>query len=106
MELNPDLSERLESLQLPADAIELENLGDRNADDLQQLGDSDSQSVTPVRGTSPTPGCLTGNHEDSNLEAPDRGANVKKSFEPILATTRVYNKVQGREVDAMSSVST
>jgi hypothetical protein len=69
VELDSDLSKRLKSLQLPADAIELENLGDRNADSaesFQRLGSSDS-GAGKVEGKLPIPDTISDNNRGRSI---------------------------------------
>jgi hypothetical protein len=63
-ELVSGLSRGLKSVQLPADAIEIGNLSDRNAESAesgQSLGSSDSRPAQ-VGGTLPTPDTVSNNH--------------------------------------------
>ena len=107
--LSSDLSKRLEDLQLPADATELENLGDQNAESAEScrgLGSSDSRPKTPAHGAPPIQDTGSDYHGNSNLEAPQQGLSAKDPFDLVLASTRVYSRVEDREIDAMSSVLT
>jgi hypothetical protein len=68
-ELVSDLSKRLKSVQLPADAIELENLSDRNAESAesgQSLGSSGSRPGQ-VGGTLLIPGTVSDNHRGRSI---------------------------------------
>jgi hypothetical protein len=69
VELDSDLSKRLKSLQLPADAIKLENSGDGNTDSAescQRLGSSDSRSGQ-VEGTLPIPDTVSDYHRSRSV---------------------------------------
>lgn len=106
MELDSDLPNRLKSLQLPLDANELENVGGSNAGDRLSLGDSDFRSPTPVQDTTAVQDTLTENNEGNKLAIPDADPSVQEIFERVLAATRVYNRVEDKEVDAVTTVST
>jgi hypothetical protein len=69
VELDSDLSKRLKSLQLPADAIKLENSGDGNTDSAescQRLGSLDSRSGQ-VEGTLPIPDTVSDYHRSRSV---------------------------------------
>jgi hypothetical protein len=102
VELNSDLLKRLGGLQLPADTIEY-NLANRNDD--HPLEDSSSRSPTLIPGTTAIRRTSNVNGV-GNLESLQEDTFVESSFNVVLATIRVYNRVEGREIDAMTSVST
>jgi hypothetical protein len=109
VELDSELSRRLESLQLPPDVIELEHLGDRNmesAKSCQRLRESDSRPARTINMASPIQEAISNNLECDNLEPSHKALTVEESFDLVLASTRVYSRVDDREVDAVSSVST
>jgi hypothetical protein len=93
VELDSELSRRLESLQLPPDAI-------------QRLRESDSRPRSPVNVASPIQEAISDDLECGNLEPSHKALTVEESFDLVLASTRVYSRVDDREVDAVSSVST
>ena len=109
VELDSELSQRLESLQLPPDVIELEHLGDRNmesAKSCQRLRESDSRPARTINMASPIQEAISDDLECGNLEPSHKALTVEESFDLVLASTRVYSRVDDREVDAVSSVST
>lgn len=106
MEINPDLSQRLGSLQLQADTMQHENLGGQNASSDRRSQDSDSRSDTPVQTILPTQVTLICSHQEGNSEASHSDFSAEESFNAVLAPTRVYNRVQNREIDMITPVST
>jgi len=67
--MDSDLSKRLKSLQLPADAIELENLGERNAESpesCQRLRSSGS-GAGQAEGKLPIPDPLSDNNRSRSI---------------------------------------
>jgi len=93
VELDSELTQRLESLQLPPDAI-------------QRLRESDSRPGSLVNVASPIQEAISDDLECGNLEPSHKALTVEESFDLVLASTRVYSRVGDREVDAVSSVST
>jgi hypothetical protein len=108
-----DLSRRLNSLQLTTTSI---------ADDGTFEDDSGSADVpdlisgpvtkpknflSPLEGVSMVPECKAEEGESSNSQWHFRRAPKQdKSFNMILATTRVYSRVKNGEIDAISSILT
>jgi hypothetical protein len=100
VEGSSDLAARLEQLQLPADAIqpgELTSTPPSVSSDEQAPAAGDT---TPTRAPSPPPIAPT----DGSI--PDADPSIEATFEVVLLTTRVYDRVKDREIDAMSTVST
>jgi hypothetical protein len=100
VEGSSDLAARMEQLQLPPDAIqpgELISTPRSVSSDEQAPVTGDT---TPTRAPSPPPIAPT----DESI--PDADPSVKATFEAVLLTTRVYDRVKDREIDAMSTIST
>ncbi len=84
---------------MPPDAIELQTL-DETRDKGQETTSSDAGKVTPIRATTPQP------QEIPELDVPEAEPGVQACYDAVLATTRVYDRVKDRNVDALTSVST
>jgi len=59
-----------------------------------------ARDTTPTRAPSPPPIAPT------DGSTPDSDPSFQATFEIVLSTTRVYDQVKDREIDAMSTVST
>jgi hypothetical protein len=100
IEADSTLSTRLESLELPPDAIELENLDRSPPNKHHGPEDPESGTATPIR----TRAVVNAQHgEDTNTR---ESSSHQETFEVVLSTTRVYDRVRNREVDDMNSVRT
>jgi hypothetical protein len=98
VEGSSDLAARLEQLQLQPDANqpdELISTPPSVSSDEQALAAGDT---TPTRAPSPPPIAPT----DESI--PEADPSVQATFEVVLSTTRVYDRV--KDIDAMSTVST
>lgn len=93
------LATRLEALELPADAIELDDLFSTALGETEPQ-DSESASAIPTRPRSP-------NHTtNNNKNILQPSSTLPETYDVVLSTTRVYGRVSGREVDDVLSVST
>lgn len=98
MDADTDLAARLQQIQLPADAVG--GVGShKDGDDFPGPATPRSRAQTP-RPRSPAP------EIGAQCDVPDAALSVQEIYDIALANTRVYNRVLGREVDAISSVST
>jgi hypothetical protein len=77
-----------------------------SAESCQRLRESDSRPGSPVNVSSPIQEAISDNLECGNLEPSHKALTVEESFDLVLASTRVYSRVNDREVDAVSLVST
>ena len=93
-----DLATRLERIQLSPDAIELQTL-DENRDKGQGIAISDAGNVPLVRVATPKP------QEMPALDVPEADLGMQASHDARLATSRVYDCVRDRDMDANSSAT-
>ena len=108
-----DLSRRLNSLQLTTTSIaddgtfEDDN-GSADVPDLISGPVTKPESfLSPLEGVSMVPECKAEEGGSSNSQWHFRRAPKQdKSFNMILATTRVYSRVKNGEIDAISSILT
>ena len=100
VEGSSDLAARLEQLQLPPDAIQPGELISTPPSVPSDEPTPAAGETTPTRAPSPPPIALT----DESI--PDADPSIETTFEVVLLTTRVYDRVKDREIDAMSTVST
>jgi len=94
VEDSTDLSKRLEELQLPADAAE-----PSEGIELLLLNGSGEETTASASKTSRAA-------PSTDETANDNNSGTPTTFEVVLDGTRVYNRVQHREVDETSTVST
>jgi len=94
VEASTDLSKRLEEMQLPADAHEL-------SQGIELLSFDGRGEETTASASKPSRAAPS-----TDKTANDNNPGTAMTFEVVLDGTRVYNRVQHREVDAMSTVST
>jgi hypothetical protein len=91
---------RLERLRIPSDAIEPDELADAASDNDPNTERADAGDVTPTRSGSPMRDAF------GNDGVPEVDSSVQDTYDVVLAATRIYRRVEDREVDAISSVST
>ena len=99
VEANTDMATRLERVQLPPGAIELDDFDETQSQD-EETASEDSGCVPPIRSLTPRP------QEVPELDVPEADLSLQETYEIVLAKTRVYDRVRHQEVDAMTSVST
>jgi len=99
VEADTDLTARLGRIQLPPDIIDFQTF-DQTRDEGQGMITSNNEAMTPVRTGSPLP------HEIPELDVPEVEPAMQPTLDVVLAATRVYSRVNDRDVDAMTSVST
>lgn len=100
VELDSNLSIRLEALQLPPAAMKPDKLDCSPSGEPQEPEDTELAPLTPTRPGSPR------HHDHGNNAIPELGLPIPETFEVILSTTRVYHRVRDREPDDRTSVST
>lgn len=100
MDADTDLARRLEDLQLPGEAIELETPDSSHSDEPEEPQDSKLTTITITRPRSPRP-CDDDHNEITEENSPDQ-----QTFETVLTTTRVYTRVRDRVVNDTTSLST
>jgi hypothetical protein len=109
-----DLSERLQSIQLPADSIGDENkagLDTNNSEIPRSTRDLDTgpQILVPVAGSEPAFQKQLQTERDGNRKPreylPGASTIQQHSFNLVLASTRVYSRVKVGDIDAVSSIS-
>jgi hypothetical protein len=119
VDADSDLARRLETLQLPPEAMELENLGNSHPDEPQEPQESQLGTMTPAKPRSPPGEGQQSKDPDSGAVTPTRprsqhrhndhneiteyGPSDHQTFELVLSTTRVYNRVRGREINETAS---
>lgn len=108
VELDADMGKRLDSLDMPEGAIELEDLSNLNLnadtdDALQQCPD---QNLDRQRGNESHMPNTAVDDNDKISPVTSQYVVVEHAFNVVLQTSRVYSRVQHGEVDAISSVST
>lgn len=98
LEGNTDLVDRLQGLELPPGVTLLDN--------DSRIPTPEIEDETPAL-PEPTPTQLIPTFEGLALQAnvPDLDTAKQESFNEIIASCRVYRRVKGFEIDAMSTVS-
>lgn len=97
MEDDSDMQTRLEQLEIPTGA-------DASLDSSQESNES-SDKHYPINEIPPL--TISSSSIDPTIEStPEPKSPAKNDFEVVLSTTRVYSRVEGREIDAVSTVST
>ncbi len=94
-----DLAARLERIQLPPDSADLQNFNQTPAE-RQETITPKNDTTTPIRtGTLPA-------REVPELDVPEADETMQPTLDIVLATSRVYSRVNNRDVDAAASVLT
>lgn len=106
VEEDSDLSRRLENLQLSSDAIELEHISGKDSENSQPSEESKPNSESQVAAASHTVDTIVESGENSSVETLLAGLLVDEPFDVVLDSTRVYNRVKDKEIDAASTVLT
>ena len=81
---------------MPPDVVELEILPELR-DEGQETTTPDARNTVPVTIATPQP---------QSIPVPEADLGIQATFDAVLATTKVYDRVKNRDVDAMTSVST
>jgi hypothetical protein len=100
LELPTNLSARLQGIQLPPDAVELDTSNGTPYNLFQGQDRSDARTIILSRVAMPD---KSGISEHTN---PDASPLVQEPFEVVLAASRVYDRVKDKEVDALNTLST
>lgn len=100
VESSSDLASRMERLQLPSDTIEPDELASAACDNGPNTERANAGDATPTRSGSPVHGA------PGDDGVPEADSSVQEIYDVILAATRIYARVEDREVDAISSIST
>jgi hypothetical protein len=97
VEDDSDMKTRLEQLEIPTGA-------DTSLDSSQESNES-SDKHYPINEIPPL--TISSSSIDPTIEStPEPKSPAENDFEVVLSTTRVYSRVEGREIDAVSTVST
>lgn len=95
------LSARLEALELPLDAIELDSIRGIPYSEAEEPRVSESVTAT-ARARAKQPDGVA----DTPTMVWQQGTMVTEPFEVVLSTTRVYDRVSNREIDEVFTIST
>ena len=106
MELDSEMRKRLKNIEISEGAIDLDNLDIEETESGEVPKDpSDHSLEKPDEDGSQIP-LETVEGKDKSLQSASQYVLVEHSFDLVLASSRVYSRVQNGEVDAISSVST
>ncbi|KAL8786120.1 MAG: hypothetical protein Q9213_002986 [Squamulea squamosa] len=99
VEADADLATRLREIHLPPDAAEL-NILNETRDVEQDTASFDARTIGQITAGTPQP------HKKPGFGVPEVHLGLQATYDAVLATSRVYNRVGDRNVDAISSIST